>query len=810
MKKHFEKVAVLGAGVMGAQIAALLTNMNVPVILFELAADGKDKNALSKQAIGRLAKLKPAPFATGSVQHAIETANYDDDLSKLKECDLIIEAIAENMDWKKDLYGKINSFIKDDAILATNTSGLSINQLAGILPDDRKEQFLGIHFFNPPRYMHLVELIPCDTTRQEHVDSLEEFLVSNLGKGVVLAKDTPNFIANRVGVFNLIATIHYAESLDIPFEVVDKITAKPLGRPKSGTFRTMDVVGLDVLANVVQTMQDNLSEDPWHDYYQLPDYILALIKEGALGQKAGKGIYINKGKQVFSPKERKHIDANAKVDETLAGILKDKDWRQRFNALSNAPGGDDSRQARFVYKMMIDLFHYCCFHLEDIASSTADIDFAVRWGFGWNQGPFEIMQAIGWSDVIDAIEKSIRSGQTMSNSDLPEWCRATSEVHNVDGSWSPAKKTYLPLRNNPVYKRQKLRENVIPIKTGPGSTIFENDSARLWSEDDDIAILSFKTKMHAINEEVLDSVLRACDEADKNHAALILWHPAAPFSIGADLVQIGNKLKAGNVAGKIARGVQQFMAGNGFQVIDPDIVDDIVARFQQASMSLKYCRVPTVAAVQGIALGGGCEFQMHCNLTVAAMESYIGLVEAGVGLLPAGGGLKELALKAMQAAKGGDIFPHIQAAFELTAMAKVSASGLDAKQNGLLDARDIIVANQHEILHVARYHARAMVESGNRSPRSDEPIKVAGKTGKATLMMLATNMLEGHFISEHDYKIADRIATVLSGGEVESGSMVSQDWLLKLERDYFIELIQTKKTQQRIIHTLKTGKPLRN
>jgi len=784
MKKHFEKVAVLGAGVMGAQIAALLANMNVPVILFELAADEKDKNALSKQAIKRLAKLKPPPYATSSVQHAIETANYDDDLVRLKECNLIIEAIAENMNWKKDLYDMINEFINKDAILATNTSGLSINQLAEILPADKREQFLGIHFFNPPRYMHLVELIPCETTKQEHVNSLEEFLVTSLGKGVVIAKDTPNFIANRIGVFNLIATIHHAENLNIPFEVVDQITAKPLGRPKSGTFRTIDVVGLDVLTHVVHTMQDNLSEDPWHDYYQLPDYISTLIEEGALGQKVGKGFYINKGKQVFRPKEKQHLDANAQVDESLTDILMIKDWTQRFNTLKD----DDSEQAQFVYRMMIDLFHYCCFHLDGIASNAADIDFAVRWGFGWDQGPFEIMQAIGWSNVMDAIEEHVNTGQAMSKSILPEWCRALTEIHKADGSWSPEQKTYLPLRNNPVYARQKLRENVVLIKTELGSTIFENDSARLWNQSDDIAILSFKTKMHAISESVLDSVLQACEEADKNHAALVLWHPTAPFAVGADLTQVGSELQAGNVAA----------------------VDAIVAKFQQASMALKHCRVPTVAAVQGMALGGGCEFQMHCNFTVAAMESYIGLVEAGVGLLPAGGGLKELALKSMQAAKGGDLFPHIQSAFELTAMAKVSVSGLDAKHLGLLDVRDTIVANQHEILHVAIHQARAMAESGNRSPRSDKPIKVTGKTGKATLMMLATNMLEGHFISEHDYKIAEGIATTLTGGDVESGSIVSQDWLLKLEREHFVELVQTKKTQQRIIHTLKTGKPLRN
>ena len=784
MIKHFEKVAVLGAGVMGAQIAALLANMNVPAILFELAAKEQDKNALSKQAIKRLTKLKPPPFATDGIEHFIETANYEDDLHRLAECDLIIEAIAENIEWKKDLYEKINGFINADAILATNTSGLSINQLAEILPETSRQHFLGIHFFNPPRYMHLVELIPCNETDNDTVIALERFLVTTLGKCVVVAKDTPNFIANRIGVFNLIATIHHAQRLNIPFEVVDQITAKPLGRPKSGTFRTMDVVGLDVLAHVTKTMADNLNNDPWLEYYQLPDYINKLISEGALGQKSGKGIYINKGKQVFSPKENHYVDANGQLDESLANIFKEKDWGKRFKALQDS----SSQQAQFVYLLLMDLFHYCCVHLEDIAANAADIDLAIRWGFGWQKGPFEIMQAIGWSSLIETLQQQISAAKTMTNVPLPDWTKQISKVHNQNGSWSPAENTYLPLRDDRVYQRQIVRENVVPLDTALGTTIFENDSARLWKRGDDIAILSFKTKMHAIDEGVLDSVLEACERAGNNHAALVLWHPTAPFTVGADLSQVGEQLQAGNITR----------------------VDTIVAKFQQASMALKHCRVPTVAAVQGMALGGGCEFQMHCNLTVAAMESYIGLVETGVGLLPAGGGLKELAQKAMHLAKGGDVFPYIQAAFELTAMAKVSASGLDAKRMGLLSPVDFVVANPHEILHVALHHARALAESAYRPPRSDELVKVTGKTGKATLMMLATNMLEGHFISPHDYTIAEGIATVLTGGDVESGSLISQDWLLKLERDNFIKLISTEKTQQRIAHTLKTGKPLRN
>jgi 3-hydroxyacyl-CoA dehydrogenase len=784
MSKPFEKVAVLGAGVMGAQIAALLANMNVPVILFELAAKEKDKSALSKQAIKKITKLKPPPYATNGVERFVEAANYDDDLQKLSECDLIIEAIAENIEWKKDLYGKINSVIKEEAILATNTSGLSINLLADILPEKSRQNFLGIHFFNPPRYMHLVELIPCNDTNNDVLIALEQFLVTTLGKGVVVAKDTPNFIANRIGVFNLIATIHRAQQLNVPLEVVDQITGKPMARAKSGTFRTMDVVGLDVLAHVIKTMEDNLKDDPWLQYYPLPDFIKQLIDEGALGQKAGKGIYVKKGKQVFNPKENKYIDANGQMDKSLVALFKDKDWAKRFKALQES----SSEQAQFVYLTLLDLFHYCCFHLQDIASSTADVDLAIRWGFGWEEGPFEIMQAIGWTSLIETLDQQIKDGKTMIDAALPDWTKEISEVHKQDGSWSPTKNNYLPLRDNPVYKRQIVRENVVSSDATLGTTIFENSNTRLWQGDDDIAILSFKTKMHSINEDVLDSIMQACEEASNNHAALVLWHPTAPFAVGADLSQVGEQLRAGNIAG----------------------VETIVAKFQQASMALKHCRVPTVAAVQGLALGGGCEFQMHCNVTVAAMESYIGLVEAGVGLLPAGGGLKELALKAMHLAKGGDVFPHIQAAFELTAMAKVSASGLDAKKLGLLSPVDVVIANPHELLHVALHQARALAERANQPPRSDELIKVTGKTGKATLMMIATNMLEGHFISPHDYKIAEAIATVLTGGDVESGSMVSQNWLLKLERDYFIELISTKKTQQRIVHTLKTGKPLRN
>ncbi len=782
--KEFKKVAVLGAGVMGAQIAALMANMNVPVILFELAAKEKDKNALSKKAVARLRKVRPQPFVSAGIEDRIETANYDDDLDKLRECTLIIEAIAEDITWKKELYEMISPFINVDTILATNTSGISINQLAKILPKSLKPRFFGVHFFNPPRYMHLVELIASKESNKDILIPLERFLVTTLGKGVVVAKDTPNFIANRIGIFNLIASEYRASQLNIPFEIVDQITSRPLGRPSSGIFRTMDVIGLDVMANITQTMANNLRDDPWQKYYQMPDYVTQLISDGSLGQKSGKGIYIDKGKKVFSLNENQYVDVSGQMDESLRTIFQEKIWNKRFKALKDAP----SRQAQFVFMTLIDLFHYSCVHLESIASNAADVDLALRWGFGWKEGPFEIMQSIGWSDAIETIEGLINSGKTMSKQPLPAWVSKIHDIHHRNGSWSPSQETYQLLRKPPVYQRQHLRENVIANDKKRGITIFENNVARLWERLDDIAILSLKTKMHCISEAVLDSVIEACEQAEKNHAALIIWQPTAPFSVGADLNEFYKYATLGNYKS----------------------IDNILTKFQGASMALKHCNVPTVAALQGMALGGGCELQMHCDLTVAAMESRIGLVEASVGVLPAGGGLKALALKSMHLSCCQNILPHIESVFKTTLLSKRSESALDAKNMNLLSSVDIIIPNANEILHVALMHAKAMSESNYIPPSRDELIKVVGKKGKEKLILITNAMLEAGDITQHDYIIAEFIATILTGGDSDNDTFISQDSLLKLERNYFIELIQTEKTQERISYTLKSGKPLRN
>ena len=783
-----KKVAVLGAGVMGAQIAAHLVNCGVRVILFDLAAKEGDKSSVAKNAIKAFRKQKPAPLAVPSLAGLIEPANYEDDLSELESCDLIIEAIAERMEWKKDLYDRIEPHLSDDVILGSNTSGLSVNDLATVLDQRLKSRFVGMHFFNPPRYMHLLELIPCADTQDDVLQALEGFCVKKLGKGVVIAKDTPNFIGNRIGVFSLLAVMHYAEKLDVPFDVVDKITAKPLGRPKSGTFRTADVVGLDIMAHVVNTMKEQLKGDDWAALYDIPGYIQSMIDQGALGAKTRKGIYINKGKQVFSPSTGDYVDASGEVDTELLSIMKGSDWGERMIALK----ASSSVQAKFTRLIMLDLFHYCLCTLEDIADTARDVDFALRWGFGWKQGPFEIMQSIGIKNVVTELQDAIDAEELLSSAALPGWTSSIDDIHTDEGSYSPVKKKYVSLSAHPVYTRQIVRENVVANDAySLGSTIFENDSVRMWDAGDDVAVLTFKTKMGTLGNEVLESSMQACDVAERGHAGLVLWRPEAPFSVGANLKDA----------------MELYQAGK------KEEVREYIANFQRASMALKYCQVPTVAALQGFAFGGGCEFQMLSQKTVAAQESYIGLVEAGVGLLPAGSGTREFALRASRAADAsltGDLTQYLAKPFETIALAKASSSAMEAKQLGLLAEDDIVLPNVHELLHVAKQQVIAMSAAGTGPENRDEKVRVAGRQGHANLMMKVVNMLEGHFISEHDYIIADKVATVLTGGDVDQNSLVPQDWLLKLERDLFFELIETEKTKERILHTLKTGKPLRN
>lgn len=787
------KVAVLGAGVMGAQIAAHCANAGVPVILFDLPAKEGDPNGISKKAVDALRKLEPAPLATRDRAQFIDVANYGSDLDKLRDCDLIIEAIAEKMEWKLDLYAKVAPHVRADAIFASNTSGLSIEALSHGMPESARGQFCGIHFFNPPRYMALVELIATRSTDAAMLDGLETWLTTRLGKSIVRAKDTPNFVANRIGVFSILAVMHHTARLGLGFDEVDALTGPLIGRPKSATYRTADVVGLDTLAHVVGTMQATLPEDPWFPFFKNPEWLAGLIAQGALGQKTKGGIYRKDGKTitVLDLASQGYRPSGGEVAPEVLAILKNRNPADKFAQLRASA----HPQARFLWSIFRDVFHYCAFHLADIADNARDVDLAMRWGFGWAQGPFETWQAAGWQAIAEAIRADVAAGEAMSPAPLPDWVfDGRQAVHQAEGSWSAASGSLKPRSTLAVYGRQLFPEQVLgEAAPEAGQTLWENDGVRLWNlpaRDARIGILSFKSKMHAIGDEVLDGVHEAIARAERDLDGLVIWHEA-PFAVGANLKQVAEACQAGRF----------------------DNLDKMVARFQQASMLLKHALVPTVAAVQGLALGGGCEFAMQATHRVLALESYVGLVEAGVGLIPAGGGCKEFALQAASMASraaGGDVFPFIQNAFQTVAMANVSKSALQAVELGFARASDDIVFNAHELLHVALHRARALAEAGYQPPPVQRAVQVAGRNGIATCEMMLINMKEGGFISAWDYRVARSIATALCGGEVETNAKVSEQWILDVERAQFMDLLKTEKTQQRIVHMLETGKPLRN
>ena len=773
---------------MGAQIAAQLANAGVDTVLFDLPATDGDPDGIVLKAIANLGKLSPAPLAGTALAGAIVPANYGTGLELLRGCDLVVEAIAERMDWKQDLYRKIAPFVPAHAVLASNTSGLGINALADVLPAELRHRFCGVHFFNPPRYMHLAELIPAKTTDASVLEGLETFLTTTLGKGVVYARDTPNFIGNRIGVFSILATMHHTGAFGLGFDTADALTGPAIGRPKSATFRTADVVGLDTMGHVIRTMADTLPADPWHAWFKSPKWLEALVAKGALGQKTGAGIYTKRGKDilVLDPEAQDYRASAGEVAPEVGSILKERDPAKKFAALRASA----HPQAQFLWAVFRDLFHYSAFHLSDIADTARDVDLAIRWGYGWSLGPFETWQAAGWKQVAEWIADDIVAGKAMSSAPLPDWVfDGRDGVHGAEGSYSPARNAKLPRSALPVYKRQRFPDPLLGERFDPGETVFENDGVRLWHDGDGIAVASFKTKLHTVNDQVLDGLQEAVGIAERDFRGMVLWQAKEPFSAGADLAGALGLLQAGNLGG----------------------FEAMVADFQATSQRIKYSLVPVVSAVRGLALGGGCEFQMHGARTVAHLESYIGLVEAGVGLLPAGGGLKELAVRASQAAgPGGDVFAQLKRVFETVAMAKVGTSAVEAKELGLLRGDDVVAFNAFELLHVARQQALALAEAGYRPPLPARRIQVAGDVGIATFKMLLVNMLEGRFISEHDYEIATRIATVLCGGEVDRGALVDEDWLLRLEREHFVALARMPKTQERIAHMLKTGKPLRN
>ena len=793
---NVRKVAVLGAGVMGAQIAAHLVNVKVPVVLFDLPAKTGPKNGIVTKAVDHLKKLKPAPLGVADDAVLIQQANYEEHSELLRDCDLVIEAIAERMDWKLDLYQKIAPFLAPHAIVASNTSGLSITKLSEVLPEAIKPRFCGIHFFNPPRYMSLVELIPTPTTQPEILDQLETFVTSALGKGVVRAIDTPNFIANRVGIAGMLATMIEAEKFGLSYDVVDDLTGKKLGRASSGTFRTADVVGLDTMAHVIKTLQDNLADDPFFPSYATPPVLAKLIEQGALGQKTGAGFFKKEGKNILrlDPAQGSYVPAGGKADEIVARMLK-KPAAERLKLLRESK----NPQAQFLWSILRDSFHYVAVHLADIAESARDIDFAMRWGFGMSQGPFELWQSAGWAQVAGWINEDIAAGKTLSSAPLPAWVTEgpvanQGGVHQAEGSWSAKQGRFVPRSTLPVYQRQAFPENVLgaggaeALKSGTEE--FRNDEIRVWSLDGEVLIASITAKLHLISPLVTEGLLKAVEIAEAKYQGLVIWSPDDVFSAGANLEAL----------------MPVFMKSGGKGIAPEE------KKLQDAMLRIRYAAVPVVAAVRGLALGGGCELAVHCARRVATMESYVGLVEVGVGLIPGGGGLAYIARRAAEMAEkapGVDILAFAKEGFTAAATARVATSALEARKLGYLLDDDIIVPHKDELLFVASQQVKAMAASGWRAPLR-KLFPVAGRSAIATIQAQLVGMRDGGFISQHDFHIGSLIADVVCGGAVDAGSMVSEEYLMALERKHFCSLLDHPKTQERIMGMLQTGKPVRN
>ena len=788
---YIRRAAVLGTGVMGLRIAAHLANADVPVVLFGRGGEGGNPKDRVRKAIDGLRKADASAFVTRDRNAYVDVATYERDLAQLESCDLVIEAIAEDWDAKEAFYKQIAPHLAPNAVVATNTSGLSINELAKLVPAASRKNFCGMHIFNPPRYMQLVELIPSRETDAAMLDHLETWLVTRLGKGVVRAKDTQSFVANRVGLFSILAVMHHAEKFGIGFADADALTGKVIQHPTTGTFRTVDMIGLDTLAYVMDLQHKTLPQDPWRAYYKAPGWFAALIEKGALGLKTKGGIYRKAGKeiQVLDLATRDYKPSVQNVSPEVAEIFRIKSPEERFAKLR----ASNDKQAQFLWACTRDIFHYCAYHLGEIADNARDVDCAMRWGWGWSVGPFEIWQAAGWKSLAQAIQADIAAGKAMVRTPLPAWALEYDRVYEDHSAYSPGENRFKPRSGLPVYRSQLLQDVLYGEKRDYGETVAESEDVRLWlmpSVDKRIPILSFKSKMHSLGKGVVDGIREAVAMAEEDFDGLVIWHPA-PFGVGADLSELLALTRAGKW----------------------DEVERLVAHFQGATRALRHAQIPVVAAVEGMAFGGGAEVAMHCAHRVLALEAQLGLVEAGVGLIPAGGGCKEMVRRAAEAAAPlglKDPWEYIQRAFRNIIRGVASRGAYHAREIGYARTGDAIVFNPHEVLYGAIRDARALHDAAYHPPVPTREIKVVGAPGRATLRMDLVNLREGGFMSAHDYVVSDAAALVLCGGDVDPGTLVNEDWLLALERRQFVALAKSPETQARMAHMLETGKALRN
>ena len=807
MNRRIEKAVVLGAGTMGSRIAAHFANAGLPCILLDIVppnlpadAPAGERNKIVRAGLDAAKKSKPAAFFTAALAEKIAVGNFDDDLARCAEADWIIEVVAENLEIKRKLLARVAQFRKPGAIVTTNTSGLPVHLIAEGMPEEFQQHWAGTHFFNPPRYLKLVEVIPGPKTSKEVVDSLSEFCDRRLGKGVVVAKDTPNFIANRIGTFSMLNALRLMGSLGMTVEEVDACTGPAVGWPKSATFRTADIVGLDVLVHVVKNIYETAPNDESRESYKVPALVEEMVKRGWLGDKTGQGFYKKvkgEGEKEILTLDVNTLEYRARQKARFASLEMGKaieDTRDRLRALVSSvlEGQKGDKAQQFLWGSLSEMCLYAARRVPEISDNVVDVDRALRWGFAWELGPFEIMDAIGVKAFAGQVQKEGRTLPPVIERILAsgrkgfyESEKGTTTVFDIGSGTS---------------KKVEEPKGVIILKSlkDAGREVERNSGASLIDLGDGVVCCEFHAKMNAIGADLIAMLHKGLKRLETDFDAMVIANQAVNFSVGANLM----------------------LVLVGAQEQEWDELHMAVKQFQNINLAIKYAPKPVVAAPQGLALGGGCEVSLHAARIQAAAEAYIGLVEAGVGLIPGGGGTKEMMIRANEHAAGGedlDLFHALKPVFEAIAMAKVGTSAEECRDLGYLRREDGVSMNRDRLVADAKEAALALVRGGYKplaatwqEGAQTTQIRVLGEQFLAGAKLAIHMMLRGGYASEYDAHVGRKLANILAGGPLTSPQMVSEQYVLDLEREAFVSLCGEKRTQERIAHTLKTGKPLRN
>ncbi len=816
MKRRIEKAVVLGAGTMGSRIAAHFANAGLPCILLDIVppnlpadASAGERNRIVRAGLDAAKKSKPAAFFTAAIAEKIAIGNFEDDLARCAEADWIIEVVAENLEIKRKLLARVAQFRKPGAIVTTNTSGLPVHLIAEGMSEEFQQHWAGTHFFNPPRYLKLVEVIPGPKTSSDVVESLSEFCDRRLGKGVVLAKDTPNFIANRIGTFSMLNALRLMGTLGMTVEEVDACTGPAVGWPKSATFRTADIVGLDVLVHVVKNIYETAPNDESREMYKVPALVEEMAKRGWLGDKTGQGFY--KKVKGEGEKEILTLDVNTMEYRTrqkakFASLEMGKaieDTRERLRALVGPvlEGQKGDKAQQFLWGGLSEMCLYAARRVPEISDNVVDVDRALRWGFAWELGPFEIMDAIGVKAFAAQVQKEGRALPAVIEKVL---------VSGRKGFYESEKgtTTVFDVCSGGVKKVEEPK-GVIILKSlkDAGREVERNSGASLIDLGDGVACCEFHAKMNAIGADLIAMLHKGLKRLETDFDAMVIANQAVNFSVGANLM----------------------LVLVGAQEQEWDELHMAVKQFQNINLAIKYAPKPVVAAPQGMALGGGCEVSLHAAKIQAAAEAYIGLVETGVGLIPGGGGTKEMLIRANERAGGLgssvssspesdlDLFHALKPVFEAIAMAKVGTSAEECRDLGYLRREDGVSMNRDRLVADAKESALALVRGGYKPLAASwqegaqtTQIKVLGEQFLAGAKLAIHMMLRGGYASEYDAHVGRKLANILAGGALTSPQLVNEQYVLDLEREAFVSLCGEKKTQERIAHTLKTGKPLRN